>query len=63
MGMNADAKIVRAGWIAFALGWPAIGLVYWFAGYGPVIEWSMPVLIGLTIGLAARWSTDRLGLK
>ena len=61
--MNFDAKIVRAALIAFALGWPAIGLVYFFAGYGPVVEWSMPVLIGLTIGLGSRWLTDRLGLK
>ena len=61
--MTADAIIVRTGLIAFALGWPAIGLVYWFAGHGPVVEWSMPVLIGLTIGLASRWTTDRLGLK
>ncbi len=61
--MNADAKIVRAGLIAFVVGWPAIGLVYLFAGYGPVVEWSMPVLIGVTIGLATRWTSDRLGMK
>ena len=61
--MTADAKIVRTALIAFVLGWPAIGVVYWFAGYGPVVEWSMPVLIGLTIGLVMRWTTDRLGLK
>jgi hypothetical protein len=35
--------------------------VYAFAGCGPVVEWSMPVLIGLTVGLASRWTTDRLG--
>jgi hypothetical protein len=61
--MTADAIIVRAGLIAFALGWPAIALVYWLVGYGTVVEWSLPVLIGLTIGLASRWFTDRLGLK
>jgi hypothetical protein len=61
--MTADARIVRAGLIAFVLGWPALGLVYWFAGYGPVVEWSLPLLIGVTIGLASRWVTDRLGLK
>ncbi len=61
--MNADTKIVRAGLIAFAIGWPAIGLVYWLAGYDPVVEWSMPVLIGLTIGLVTRWATERVGLK
>ncbi len=61
--MNADAKIVRAGLIAFALGWPAFGLVYLLAGYGHWVEWSMPVLIGLTIGLLTRWTSDRLGMK
>jgi hypothetical protein len=61
--MTADAKILRVARIAFVLGWPAFGLVYLFAGYGPVVEWSMPVLIGLTVGLVSRWTTDRLGLK
>jgi hypothetical protein len=61
--MTADAMIVRTGLIVFALGWPAFGLAYFFAGYGPVVEWSLPVLIGVTIGLASRWTTDRLGLK
>jgi hypothetical protein len=61
--MTADAIIVRTGLIVFALSWPAIGLLYWFAGHGPVVEWSMPVLIGVTIGLASRWMTDRLGLQ
>ena len=61
--MTADAKIVRGAQIAFVLGWPTIGLVYLLTGYSAVIEWSMPVLIGLTIGLASRWVTDRLGLR
>ena len=61
--MTADAIIVRTGLIVFVLGWPAFGLVYWFAGHGPMVEWSLPVLIGVTIGLASRWMTDRLGLK
>ena len=61
--MTADAIIVRTGLIAFVLGWPALGLVYWFTGYGPVVEWSLALLIGVTIGLASRWFTDRLGLK
>jgi hypothetical protein len=61
--MTADAIIVRIGLIVCVLGWPAFGLVYWFAGYGPVVEWSLPVLIGASIGLASRWTTDRLGLK
>jgi hypothetical protein len=26
-----------------------------------VVEWTLPVLIGVTIGLASRWVTDRLG--
>lgn len=61
--MTADAIIVRIGLILFALGWPALALVYWLAGYGPVVEWSMPVLIGVTVGLVSRWFTDRLGMK
>lgn len=61
--MTADQIIVRTGLILFALGWPAIGLVRWFAGYGPVVEWTMPILIGVTIGLASRWMTDRFGLR
>jgi len=59
--MTADATIVKAAKIALVLGWPAIGLLFLSAGYGPVVEWSMPVLIGVTIGLAMRWMTDRAG--
>jgi hypothetical protein len=62
-GMTADAKIVRAAWIAFALGWSAFALAHWLDGHGPVVEWSLPVLIGLTIGLASRWLSDRLGVR
>jgi hypothetical protein len=61
--MTADAIIVRTGLILFALGWPALGLVYLFSGYNPVVEWSIPILIGVTIGLVSRWFTDRLGMK
>ncbi len=60
--MNADARIKQIGLITLVLGWPAIGLVYLFTGFGLIVEWSMPVLIGVTVGLATRWISERLGM-
>ena len=60
IAMTADARIRHIALIATVLGWPAVGLMYLLAGVGPVVEWSLVALIGLTIGLVMRWLTDWL---
>ena len=63
MAMTADARIKQIALVATVLGWPAVALIYLFAGFGPVVEWSVVALIGLTIGLIMRWLTDWLAQK
>jgi hypothetical protein len=56
--MTADAMIKQIALTTIVLGWPAIVIVYVLAGMSPILDWSVVVLIGMTVGLAGRWLGD-----
>lgn len=54
-------KNYRPWWILTLLGWAVWALAFWLGYRGLGIEWTMPVLIGLTVGLSSNWLWKKLG--